>query len=128
MAKSRSRLFADAVKNLYIDGSETQTLRSKRSVRAPTQNISTSVDTVSLNDATAITYYISATYGDQSHFTIISAVEKGGNDCDTVEYGTIITDVALADFSVVINNGEFDLTVVPNYANLDIRVTRIIVR
>jgi hypothetical protein len=127
MAKSRSRLFADAVKNFYADDSETQTLRAKRNERVAS-NTKTTLDTVSLNDATAITYYCALTKGNDSHFTIISAIEKGNNDCDYTEYGTIITNDSLADFEVGINNGEFTLYVTPSEANVDIRITRIIVR
>ena len=129
MAKSRNRLFADLVKSFYTGTGEevAQTVRSKKAKRVA-GNTSTVIDTISAASVSAITFYISAEKNNDRHFTIISAVQKSSSACDYTEFGTLITNSSLADFTVRINNGEFELLADPTANNVDFKVTRIIVR
>lgn len=129
MAKSRNRLFADLVKSFYTGTGEevAQTIRSKKAKRVA-GNASTVIDTISAASVSAITFYISAEKGNDRHFTIISAVQKSSNACDYTEFGTLITNSSLAEFSVRINSGDFELLADPTANNIDFKVTRIVVR
>jgi len=129
MAKSRNRLFADLVKSFYTGTGEevAQTIRSKKAKRVA-GNTLTVIDTISASSVSAITFYISAEKNNDRHFTIISAVQKSSDDCDYTEFGTLITNTPLADFTVRINSGDFELLADPTANNIDFKVTRIVVR
>lgn len=124
--RSRSRLFADLVKTFY---SSDTTFRSFAQVTVEKDeeddNIS-SIDTVPFTAASAVTFYVNATKNNESHFAIISAV-RDGDDVKYSEYGTIITDTPLAEYTVDINSSSFRLRANPTEGGVTFKVTRITV-
>lgn len=126
MAKSKSRKFADLIKDFYSGTSETKTIRQVVK-RLDQTNIQGVIDTVSYIDASAVTFYVNATKNNDHHFAIISVTSDDQDNAIFTEFSTIITDSELAEYSVDINNNTFRLKATPKTTNVTFKVTRIIV-
>lgn len=123
--KSRSRLFADLVNTFYASGTTTKSVEQK-TVQAENDSITT-VDTVPTSAASAVTFYVNSFKDNDYHFAIVTAVLSSPTDCEYTEFGTIITNSALAEYSVDINSSNFRLRANPATTGVTFKVTRIVV-
>ena len=126
MSKSRSRLFADLVKTFYSGESDSRSFAQVTVRREDDDDAIGTVDTISFTAASAVTFYVNATKNNESHFAIISAV-RDGDDVKYSEYGTIITNTPLAEYTVDINSSSFRLRANPTEGGVTFKVTRITV-
>jgi hypothetical protein len=129
MAISNNRLFASYIRSFFSgdagSGESVATITTKTLFSFLAQE--TTVDSVPTSAASAVTFYVNARKNNESHFAIISAALDGTTDCDYTEYGTIITDTALANFKVDINSGSFRLRATPTTTSVTFKVTKVVV-
>jgi hypothetical protein len=126
MSKSRARLFADLVKTFYSGETAFRSFAQVTIERGVDDDLIGTVDTIPFSAASAVTFYVNASKNNESHFAIISAV-RDGNDVKYSEYGTIITNTALAEYTVDINSSSFRLRANPTEGGVTFKVTRITV-
>jgi hypothetical protein len=126
MSKSRSRLFADLVKTFYSGDTASRSFAQVTVRREDDDDAIGTVDTIPFTAASAVTFYVNATKANESHFAIISAV-RDGDDVKYSEYGTIITNTPLAEYTVDINSSSFRLRATPTEGGVTFKVTRITV-
>ena len=126
MSKSRSRLFADLVKTFYSGDTAFRSFAQVTVQRDDEDDQVGTVDTIPFTAASAVTFYVNATKNNESHFAIISAV-RDGNDVKYSEYGTLITNTPLAEYTVDINSSSFRLRANPTEGGVTFKVTRITV-
>ena len=125
-SKSRARLFADLVKTFYSSQTSFRSFAQVTVERGEEQDNITTIDTIPFSAASAVTFYVNATKNNESHFAIVSAV-RDDNNVKFTEYGTIITNGALAEYTVDINNSSFRLRANPTEGGVTFKVTRITV-